>query len=60
MLLSKTPDFPFVVTGGCALNIVLNTKIGEKYGRKIYVAPNSSDCGLAVGILASFVHPTEI
>lgn len=59
-VIKQNPGLPICVTGGCALNIVLNTKIGEKYGRKIYVAPNSSDCGLAVGILASFVHPTEI
>jgi carbamoyltransferase len=53
------PDMPICITGGCALNIVLNTKIGEKYNRKIYVAPNSSDCGLAVGMLAAYVMPQE-
>lgn len=53
------PDLPICITGGCALNIVLNTKIGEKYNRKVYVAPNSSDCGLSVGILAAHVKPQE-
>lgn len=53
------PDLPICITGGCALNIILNTKIGEKYNRKIFVAPNSSDCGLTVGILAAFAQPNE-
>jgi len=53
------PGLPICITGGCALNIVLNTKIGEKYNRKIYVAPNSSDCGLAVGMLAAYVKPSK-
>jgi carbamoyltransferase len=53
------PGLPICITGGCALNIVLNTKIGEKYNRKIYVAPNSSDCGLSVGILAGHVKPSK-
>ena len=58
-IMESHPGLPICITGGCALNIVLNTKIGEKYNRKVYVAPNSSDCGLSVGILAAHVKPQE-
>ena len=51
------PDAAICITGGCALNILMNTKIKEKYNRKTFVAPNSSDCGLAVGMLAANSKP---
>ena len=53
------PNMPICVTGGCALNILANTKIKERYSRHVFVAPNSSDCGLAVGILAGMCKPKE-
>ena len=53
------PGLPIIVTGGCGLNILVNTKIREKYGRPVFVAPNSSDCGLTVGMLAGYVCPQE-
>lgn len=53
-------NLPIVVTGGCALNIVLNTHIKERYAREVFVAPNSSDCGLAVGLLMKHIKPTHI
>jgi carbamoyltransferase len=56
----KQYDLPIIVTGGCALNIVLNTKIKERYNREVFVAPNSTDCGLAVGLLCKYFQPTEI
>ena len=42
------------------MNIVLNTKIKERYNKEIFVAPNSTDCGLAVGLLCKYTYPTEI
>jgi carbamoyltransferase len=53
-------NLPIVVAGGCALNIVLNTRIKEKYSREVFVAPNSSDCGIAVGLLCKHFKPTNI
>lgn len=50
-------DLPIVLTGGCALNIVLNTKVKERYNREVFVAPNSTDCGLAVGFLCKYIKP---
>jgi carbamoyltransferase len=51
-------NLPIILTGGCALNIVLNTRVKERYGRKVFVAPNSSDCGLTTGMLCSY-FPTD-
>jgi len=50
---------PIILTGGCALNILLNTKVSTRYpGRDIFVAPNSNDCGIAFGLLAGFNKPS--
>jgi len=48
------PDTPLIITGGCALNIILNTNLKNRYGREVFVAPNSSDCGLPVGIASTY------
>ena len=53
-------DLPIVLTGGCALNIVFNTRVKEKYKREIFVAPNSTDCGIAVGLLCKHFKPKTI
>lgn len=52
-------NLPICITGGCALNIVLNTKIQQKYNRKVFIGPNPNDCGLAVGMLANMIKPEE-
>ncbi len=53
-------NLPIVLTGGCALNIVLNTRVKERYGLPVFVAPNSTDCGLSVGLLCKHFKPTNI
>jgi carbamoyltransferase len=52
-------DLPICLSGGCALNIVLNTKVKERYNRDVFVGPNPNDCGLAVGMLANMIMPEE-
>lgn len=52
-------DLPICVTGGCALNIILNTRLVTEFGKKVFVAPNSNDGGLAVGMLAAMIKPEE-
>tara|TARA_R100001443_G_scaffold108767_1_gene119631 strand:- start:106 stop:1668 length:1563 start_codon:yes stop_codon:yes gene_type:complete len=49
---------PLILTGGCALNIIHNTNIAKD--REVYVSPNPSDVGLAVGMLCGCIKPTEI
>ncbi len=51
------------ITGGCAMNILNNTKIREyvqrNYNKDVFVAPNSSDCGLAAGLVLDHLRPSE-
>jgi len=54
---TKYSDLPICLTGGCALNIVLNTKVRQKYNRTVFVGPNPNDCGLAIGMLANLIKP---
>lgn len=54
-------NLPIVLTGGCALNITLNTRVKERYPHlDVFVAPNSSDCGLTVGTLCNLIKPTKV
>jgi carbamoyltransferase len=53
-------DLPIILTGGCALNITLNTLVKQRYNRDVFIAPNSSDCGLPVGLLCNYFKPTKI
>jgi carbamoyltransferase len=56
----KEHRLPIVITGGCALNIVLNTKIKERYNLPVFVAPNSTDCGIPIGLLAKHFKPMNV
>lgn len=53
------PEHPICITGGCALNIILNTRLVSEFKRDVFVAPNSNDGGLAVGMLAGIIQPDE-
>lgn len=53
-------NLPIILTGGCALNIVFNTSVKRRYNREVFVAPNSNDCGLAVGLLLKHARPKKI
>lgn len=56
----KKYGLPIVLTGGCALNISLNTRVKTKYGLDVFVAPNSTDCGLSVGFLCKYFKPKHV
>lgn len=56
----KYSNFPIILTGGCGLNILLNQKLKEMYpNRKMFIAPNSSDCGIALGQLLDYTRPKD-
>lgn len=55
----KYPNLPICLAGGCGLNITLNTRIMEEFGKEIFVGPNPSDCGLAVGHILKHTKPEE-
>jgi len=55
--LDQYPNLPLHLTGGSALNVLLNTKLSQI--REVFVSPNPSDCGLAVGMLLNNIKPDE-
>jgi len=50
---------PVCLTGGCALNILMNQILNEKLNGKLFVPPNPSDCGLSFGMAALHIKPQE-
>ncbi len=56
-IVAQYPDYPICVTGGCGLNIILNTKVAERYNRDVFVGPGPNDCGLAVGMMLEYLKP---
>ena len=55
----KYPDLPIGITGGCGLNIILNTRLVEEFGKNVFVAPDPNDCGIALGMLLHHTKPTN-
>ena len=52
-------DIPLIVTGGCALNVLVNEKIKERYDRPVFVPPNPHDGSLSLGHLLIYNTPTR-
>lgn len=48
---------PICLAGGCALNILLNTRIRKELDKRIFVGPVPNDSGLAVGMLLNHIKP---
>ncbi len=42
-----------LLTGGCSLNIKLNTALFERTRKEIFVSPVSGDCGVSIGAAVS-------
>jgi carbamoyltransferase len=55
----KYPDLPVCITGGCGLNIILNTRLVEEFNKEIFVGPNPNDCGIALGLLLHELKPQK-
>jgi carbamoyltransferase len=47
-----------VLTGGCALNVVANQRLRERWRRPVHVPPAPNDAGIAVGALWDVARPT--
>jgi len=58
-IVKQYSGLPICTTGGCALNVLLNTNIKKRYNRDMYVASNSNDCGQALGMLLEYVKPQQ-
>ena len=57
--ISKYPNLPIILVGGCALNIILNTRLKKELNRDIFVPPNPNDCGIASGLILNYLKPNE-
>lgn len=57
--LDQYPNLPVCITGGCGLNILLNTRIKQEFNREVFVGPNPNDCGLALGLLLAYTKPEK-
>lgn len=42
-------DLPICLGGGCSLNVLVNEKLRNKVGNKVFVAPNTDDSGISLG-----------
>ena len=58
--LERFPKLPLLLTGGCALNILLNTKLYHELDRDIFVPPNPNDCGIASGMILLHMKPKGV
>ena len=53
------PNVPLIMTGGCALNVLVNEKVKCLYDRCLYVPPNPHDGSLSLGHMFLYRKPTE-
>lgn len=53
------PDVPICITGGCALNVLVNERVKNELGLDLYVPPNPNDCGLSLGGLFLYKPPNR-
>ncbi len=56
--INQYSHLPICLSGGCSLNIVLNSKIQARYNTPVFVPPNPNDCGIALGALLHHVRPS--
>lgn len=57
--LGDYPDLPVCFAGGCALNILANTKFVQKYNRDLFVGPVPNDAGMSLGMMLNHLRPVE-
>lgn len=58
-VIEKFSNRPIILSGGGALNIVLNTKVKDRTNRKVFIGPDPSDCGLGLGAMLSYLRPEQ-
>jgi carbamoyltransferase len=57
--LDQYVDIPLIVVGGCALNILLNSRLKLELNREVFIPPNPNDCGIASGLLLYHMKPEK-
>lgn len=53
------PNLPICISGGCGLNILLNTRLVKEFQKQVFVGPNPNDCGLALGMMLNVLKPEK-
>jgi len=49
---------PVCMAGGCALNILLNTRLKTEYSKRVFVGPCPNDTGISVGMILNHIKPS--
>lgn len=57
--LAQSHRLPICISGGCALNVLVNQRLSELVDLPVFVPPNPNDCGLALGALLVQAAPQE-
>jgi carbamoyltransferase len=57
--LEEFQNLPVCLAGGCALNVLLNTKLLEMRSGNVFIPPNTNDCGISVGALMWYLAPSS-
>lgn len=57
--MDQYPDLPICITGGCGLNILLNTRLVEEFNKEVFVGPDPNDCGIALGMMLDKIRPAN-
>ena len=52
-------DIPLIITGGCALNVLVNEKVKQYYNREVFVPPNPHDGSLSLGHMLIYNPPSR-
>lgn len=56
-MLKKYQNFPLCYAGGCALNIILNTRLFNEWNNEIFIPPDPNDAGLSHGAMLALTRP---
>lgn len=56
--MKKYKDYPICLVGGCALNIILNTRLVTEFNKNVFVGPDPNDCGITLGMMLNRLKPT--
>jgi len=57
--MNEYSNLPICITGGCGLNILLNTRLKQEFNRPIFVGPDPNDCGIALGLMLGNLRPQK-
>jgi carbamoyltransferase len=56
--INQFPDLPIGISGGCGLNILLNTRLVSEFNKEVFIGPDPNDCGIALGLMLNHIKPT--